>query len=155
MRMTLQNWGILRGLEYLSEAEKEFDYHGVVSLHGDEALEAINGITELRLQVRRAVWEREADLLPRDGETCETINRMLRVLSDAGCLDIEDDPVFELTDALLRASAALHLVVNHPPTENNNDTDDDAEYVYVNGRPPTIVEPEPSPLDLKDRVACD
>ena len=73
MSMTLQNWGILRGLEYLSEAEKEFDYHGVVSLHGDEALEAINGITELRLQVRRAVWEREADLLPRDGEACETI----------------------------------------------------------------------------------
>ena len=93
----------------------------MVSLHGDEALEAINGITELRLQVRRAVWEREADLLPRDGEACETINRMLRVLRDAGCLDIEDNPAFELTNALLRASAALHLVVNHPPTENNSE----------------------------------
>ena len=152
MSMTLQNWGILRGLEYLSEAEKEFDYHGVVSLHGDEALEAINGITELRLQVRRAVWDREADLLPPDGEVCETINRVLRVLRDAGCLGIEDNPAFELTDALLRASAALHLVVNHPPAENNSDTDGDAEYEHVNGNPPNIQEPEPLSVHLKAKV---
>ena len=143
--MSLKIWGIFRGLEHLADAEREFDYHGVRTDLGEDGLDAFNALTELRLNVRRAVWENERSLLPSDSEVCGVIKRALRVLLDADCLGHRNDPNAPLCDALLRASATLHLV--------NDDDNDDGGDSAGEGPPRSAQKAEPLDEVLAEIIA--
>ena len=128
MTITLAQWGIRRGLECLAEAEGLFDQHAVGSgliLLADGGLAPFDRLTDLRREVRRAVWNNDLDSLPLERAVCQAINGALQLLLDAGCLAERDGPVGRLVAALLQAAAALHLVAG-----DDDDRDDDA------GEPP-------------------
>ena len=145
MTVTLQNWGILRGLKSLADADKEFDYHGISIGMGDGDLEVFDALTDLRVKVRRAVWEGECDLLPSDAETCRVIKGALQVLLEAGCLADRTGPNARLCAALLDASAALHLVTNDDDGGGGSSPADEP--------PPDVEKAEPLDTVLAEIIA--
>ena len=127
MTITLQQWGIVKGLEFLADADREFDHFGIRTALGEDGLEVFDAVTDFRKQVRQAIREGEADLLPPDGETCRIIARALQVLLDAGCLDYRTGRIVQVRDALLKALATLHLVVTDDDDDGGGGDEPEAE----------------------------